>query len=77
MNRVQLSSYREPDEAEIPQKGTFGGYKIQRYGGWMWVHNGIEYRTDREGSGLWHRQNTGDWVQELGTGQFTLPKGTT
>ncbi len=75
MNRVQLNSYREPDEAEIPQLGAFGGYKVQRYGGWTWTHEGIEYRTDREGGGLWHRrQSDGDWVQDQGTGQFSLPR---
>lgn len=72
--KYALDTWRNPDEVEIPPQHGFGGFTIPRWGGWIWKHNGREYRTDRSGDGLWMRGNNGDWHQSTGTCQFSVPR---
>lgn len=51
-------------------------YDMQRWreNGWTWTHNGLDYRTNGEGDGLWYWDDrTGGWKQTWGTCQFGLP----
>jgi hypothetical protein len=47
---------------------------VQTWGGWHWTHEGREYKTSREGEGLFIRLQDGTWSQCQGTGQFSLPQ---
>jgi len=41
--------------------------------GWFFTVKGQEFKTNRNGDGLFHKLMNGNWAQSLGTCQFSLP----
>lgn len=76
-----LENWPVPQEKELVRTGVRNyrpeyhtGITVQCFGGWEWMtEEGVRYRTNSEGDGLWRwLPGRSEWSQVTGTRQFSL-----